>query len=176
MAGVFPTAGDPDLSSGVVAHLERLREEMAHQVIALQRMTNYKVGTTVSVGIVSGGTARNTVPDACEAFIDVRAMTRDEMDRLTAQILAIEPVLPGARLEVEGGFDRPPMERNDLMIATFNRAKDIAGKHKLTIREAGSGGASDGNYTAALSAAGIHVVKAPSDMGGMIEKVWRGRA
>jgi succinyl-CoA synthetase alpha subunit len=29
---------------------------------------------------------------------------------------------------------------------------------------------------AALEAAGIHVVKAPSDMGSMIEKVWRGRA
>jgi glutamate carboxypeptidase len=125
-------------------------EEMAHQVIALQRMTNYKVGTTVSAGIISGGTARNTVPDMCEVFIDVRAMTREEMDRLTKQILAIQPVLPGARLEVEGGFDRPPMERNETMIATFNRAKIIAKQYNLTVREAGSGGASDGNYTAAL--------------------------
>jgi len=125
-------------------------EEMAHQVIALQRLTNYKAGTTVSVGMVTGGTARNTVPDHCEAIVDVRAMTRAEMDRLTAEIMALGPVLPGASVEIEGGFDRPPMERNDTMIATFNRARDIAAKHGLTIREAGSGGASDGNYTAAL--------------------------
>jgi len=127
-------------------------EEMAHQVIALQRLTSYKVGTTVSVGIVSGGTARNTVPDTCEALVDVRAMTRAEMDRLTAEIMALGPVLPGAKVEIEGGFDRPPMERNEAMIATFTRAKEIAAKHGLTLREAGSGGASDGNYTAALGA------------------------
>ncbi len=125
-------------------------EEMAHQVIALQRMTDYKVGTTVSVGMIDGGTARNTVPDRCEALIDVRALTHAEMERLTAAITALQPTLPGARVEVEGGFDRPPMERNELMVATFNHAREIAAAYGMTVREAGSGGASDGNYTAAL--------------------------
>jgi glutamate carboxypeptidase len=125
-------------------------EEMAHQIIALQKLTDYDKGTTVSVGIISGGTARNTVPDRCEALVDVRAMARDEMERLTAAIKGLQPALPGARLEVEGGFDRPPMERNERMVATFARARDIAAAHGLTLREAGSGGASDGNYTAAL--------------------------
>ena len=125
-------------------------EEMAHQIIALQKLTDYEKGTTVSVGIISGGTARNTVPDRCEALVDVRAMARDEMERLTAAIMSLRPVLPRARVEVEGGFDRPPMERDARMIATFTRAREIAASHGLTLREAGSGGASDGNYTAAL--------------------------
>jgi glutamate carboxypeptidase len=125
-------------------------EEMAHQILGLQNLTDYDKGTTVSVGIISGGTARNTIPDRCEAMVDVRALSHDEMDRLTAAIKALPPVLPGARVEIEGGFDRPPMERDARMIATFAQAKDIAARHGLSLRESGSGGASDGNYTAAL--------------------------
>ncbi len=125
-------------------------EEMAHQILALQRMTRYQVGSTVSVGVISGGTARNTVPDRCEALVDARAVTPAEMERLTRLIRSLEPVLPGARVEVEGGFDRPPMERNRLMVETFERARAIAADYGLTLREAGSGGGSDGNYTAAL--------------------------
>jgi glutamate carboxypeptidase len=125
-------------------------EEMAHQIIALQRMTNYDLGTTVSVGVVQGGTRSNVIPDRCEALVDTRAMTVAEMERLTRQIKGLQPVLPGARVEVEGGFERPPMERNALMIQTFEQAKEIAARYGLTLRESGSGGGSDGNYTAAL--------------------------
>jgi glutamate carboxypeptidase len=125
-------------------------EEMAHQIIALQGMTNYELGTTVSVGVVQGGTRSNIIPDRCEALVDVRAMTIAEMERLTRQIKGLQPVLPGAQVEVEGGFERPPMERNALVLQTFERAKDIAARYGLTLRESGSGGGSDGNYTAAL--------------------------
>lgn len=125
-------------------------EEMAHQVLNLQRMTNYKVGTTVNVGVIRGGTRSNVVPDRCDAWVDVRSMTADEMARITRLIESIQPVLPGARVEVEGGFDRPPMERDDRMVRTFEQARAIAARHGLTLREAGTGGASDGNYTAAI--------------------------
>jgi glutamate carboxypeptidase len=125
-------------------------EEMAHQIVALQRLTDYKLGTTVSVGMVSGGTARNTVPDRCEALVDTRALTTAEMERLTAAIYALKPVLPGSQIEIEGGFDRPPMERDAQMIATFERAKAIGAKYGLALRESGTGGASDGNYTASI--------------------------
>jgi glutamate carboxypeptidase len=125
-------------------------EEMAHQILELQGMTDYQVGTTVSVGMVEGGTARNVVPQYCELAVDVRAMTLAEMERLTGQILALKPVMPGARVEVTGEFDRPPMERNALMRQTFGRAQEIAAGHGITLRESGSGGGSDGNFTAAL--------------------------
>ncbi|MCC6904909.1 MAG: M20 family metallopeptidase [Anaerolineae bacterium] len=124
-------------------------EEMAHQVIALQRMTDYKAGSTVSVNIVNGGTASNVVPDLCEVSIDARVITQAELERMTNQIMGLKPVLPGARLSVEGRFDRPPMERNELMIQTFEAARNIGTAYGLTLRESGTGGASDGNYTAA---------------------------
>jgi glutamate carboxypeptidase len=125
-------------------------EEMAHQVLALQRLTDYKRGSTVSVGMAAGGTARNTVPDQCEASIDCRALTVEEVERMTQAILGLKPVLPGAKVEVIGGFDRPPMERNEQMIRTFEQAKEIAGRYGVTLRESGTGGASDGNYTAGI--------------------------
>lgn len=125
-------------------------EEMAHHVLALQNMTDYEAGTTVNVGVISGGTRGNVVPDECEAHVDVRALTVDEMERVTAQVYGLKPVLPGARLEVEGGFDRPPMERDGRMIDTFEQARRIAARYGLELRESGTGGASDGNYTAAM--------------------------
>ncbi len=125
-------------------------EEMAHQILALQAMTDYATGKTVSVGMIEGGTARNTVPDRCTALIDARASTFEEMAYLEQAILGLQPVLPGSRLEIEGGFDRPPMERNEAMIKTFKRAQAVATRHGILLRESGSGGGSDGNYTAAL--------------------------
>jgi glutamate carboxypeptidase len=127
-------------------------EEMAHHVLALQAMTDYKAGTTVSVGVISGGTRSNVVPEFCEAQVDTRAMTLTEVNRLTEQIYGLEPVLPGAQVEVSGGFDRPPMERNALMIETFGRASAISARYGLTLRESGTGGGSDGNYTAGIGA------------------------
>lgn len=125
-------------------------EEMGHQILRLQSMTDYEAGTTVNVGIVKGGTRTNVVPDVCEAQIDVRAMTTGEMERLDEQIMALTPVLDDASINVEGGFDRPPMERNELMIQTFERAQTIAAKYGMTLKESGTGGGSDGNYTAAI--------------------------
>ncbi|MBN1427569.1 MAG: M20 family metallopeptidase [Anaerolineae bacterium] len=125
-------------------------QEMAHQILALQKLTDYTTGSTISVGMVSGGTARNTVPDHCRATVDVRAMTVTEIERMTSRIRSLKPVLPGARVEVSGKFDRPPMERNNRMLQTFMQAQEIAARHGIALKEAGSGGASDGNYTAAL--------------------------
>jgi glutamate carboxypeptidase len=125
-------------------------EEIAHQILALQAMTDYEVGTTVSVGIVEGGTRTNVVPEVCEVQVDARAMTMEEMERLTQRIEALQPVLPGAQIEVEGGFDRPPMERDAQMAATFARASEIAARYGLHLTESGTGGGSDGNYTAAI--------------------------
>jgi glutamate carboxypeptidase len=128
-------------------------EEMAHQILALQALTDYKVGRTVSVNLISGGTRTNVIPDSCEAIVDARALTHDAMDRLGADILSLKPVLKGARVEISGSFDRPPLERNALMVETFTRAQSIGEKYGLSLFEGISGGGSDGNFTAAVGAA-----------------------
>ena len=46
--------------------------EMAHQVLALEAMTDYERGITVSVGTIAGGTVTNTVPAHCRCVVDFR--------------------------------------------------------------------------------------------------------
>jgi len=67
-----------------------------------------------------------------------------------AAMLALEPILEGAEIKVKGGWNRPPMERNEQMIRTFQRAQGIAGDLGLSLSEGGSGGGSDANFVADL--------------------------
>jgi glutamate carboxypeptidase len=113
-------------------------------------MTDYAVGTTVNVGWVRGGTRTNIVPDRAEARVDVRVRTAAEGNRMVAAFDGLQPVVPGARLTVEGGLSRPPMEESPVTLETFRRAQEIAAALGLTLTAGGSGGASDGNFTAAM--------------------------
>ncbi|RME39976.1 MAG: M20 family peptidase [Thermoflexia bacterium] len=125
-------------------------EELAHQVLRLQRMTDYRVGTTVNVGWIQGGIRTNIVPDRAQIRVDVRACTAVEMARVDAAIRSLRPVLPGAQLEVEGGMSRPPMKASPVTLEPFRRAQEIAATLGLTLTADGTGGASDANFTAAL--------------------------
>ncbi|MCS7283119.1 MAG: M20 family metallopeptidase [Anaerolineae bacterium] len=125
-------------------------EELAHQVLRLQKMTDYLVGTTVNVGWIQGGTRTNIVPDRAQIRVDVRARTAAEMARIDAAIRGLRPVLPGARMEIEGGMSRPPMEESPVTLEPFRRAQEIGAMLGLTLTADGTGGASDANFTAAL--------------------------
>ena len=125
-------------------------EELAHQVLRLQGMTDYGTGTTVNVGRIEGGTRANIVPDRAQVRVDVRVKTMAEWERISAAIAALQPVLPGARLVVEGGMSRPPMEASPVTLEPFWRAQEIAAGLGLTLTADGTGGASDANFTAAL--------------------------
>ena len=125
-------------------------EELAHQTLRLQGMTDYGVGTTVNVGWVQGGTRTNVVPERARARVDVRVRTMAEGQRMVEEIEGLRPVLPGARLVVEGGMSRPPMEDSPVTREPFRRAQEIAAGLGLLVTADGSGGASDGNFTACL--------------------------
>lgn len=125
-------------------------EELAHQVLRLQAMTDYAVGTTVNVGWTQGGTRTNIVPDRAQIRVDLRVRTAAEGARMVAAIEALRPVLPGARLEIKGGLSRPPMEESPLTLEPFRRAQEIGAELGLHLTAEGTGGASDANFTAAL--------------------------
>jgi glutamate carboxypeptidase len=150
--------GDFDLTvRGRAAHAgadhERGRnaiEELAHHVLAIQKLTDYEKGTTVNVGVVAGGTRSNVVPDEARAKIDMRVMTPDEGERISEWMRSRVPVLEGTTLEVIGGINRPPMPRDATMVATFARARAIAAGLGLDLTEGGTGGGSDANFVAPL--------------------------
>jgi glutamate carboxypeptidase len=57
-------------------------EEMAHQVLAIQKMTDYSKGTTLNVGVIHGGTVSNVVPDEANIEVDVRILQPQEWGRI----------------------------------------------------------------------------------------------
>ena len=125
-------------------------EEMAHQIIKLHSLTNYETGTTVNVGVANGGSVRNQVAPFAEDLVDLRVTSLDEAKRAEEAILGLAPVLPGARVEVSGGLNRPPMERTDATAKLFEKAKGIAQVAGIALTETQVGGGPDGQFAAAV--------------------------
>lgn len=125
-------------------------EELAHQILAIQGFTDYKVGTTLSVGVVGGGTRSNVVPAQAWARIDMRVMNAGEAARVEAKMQGLKPHLTGATVKVSGGVNRPPMVRTPEIVALYTQAKAMAAEMGFELTETGTGGGSDGNFTAAL--------------------------
>jgi glutamate carboxypeptidase len=125
-------------------------EEMAHQILYLHSLTAYDKGTTVNVGIARGGNRVNVVAEQAEMTIDVRVPNMVEAERISSQIMSIQPHLEGISLKVEGSINRPPMERTDKTEKLFKLAESCAAELGFTLKEASVGGGSDGNFTAAL--------------------------
>ncbi len=129
-------------------------QELAHQVLALHALNDHAAGTTVNVGVVQGGTRPNVVAASARAEIDVRVSVLSAADGLDRAIRGLRPRLPGAKLTVEGGLNRPPMERLPSTGRLFERARDIAaGMGVPDLHEGSTGGGSDGNFTAAMGIA-----------------------
>ena len=124
--------------------------ELAHQTLRLAALNDYGRGTTVSVGLIRGGTADNVVPAEAEARVDVRFWTPEDGDRLEGAVRGLTPALAGARLEVGGGINRPPMPRSAGNVALYEHARALAAGLGFDLRDGGVGGGSDGNFTAAL--------------------------
>jgi glutamate carboxypeptidase len=121
--------------------------EFAQQALEINKLNDYKNGISVSVTMVNGGSAGNVIPQFTEAYIDTRMVTLRQLDQINASLAEIHPFIPGAKVAIKHSHMRPPMERNG---AAYEQCKAIGEALGLTIREDGSGGGSDGNYTAAL--------------------------
>ncbi|NLX11834.1 MAG: M20 family metallopeptidase [Chloroflexi bacterium] len=124
--------------------------EAAHQALYLHSLNDLPNGTSVSVTVIHGGIATNVIPAEAALEVDVRFLKAAEAERVDRAIQGLQPVLPGAQVIVSGGIDRGPMERDAQMIRAARQAQTIARGLGLDLAEDGSGGASDGNFTAAM--------------------------
>ena len=125
-------------------------EEMAHQVIAIQKLTDYSKQTTLNVGVIRGGTVSNVVPEEAAIRVDVRVMQPGEWERLEDEMKVLTPALDGTTIEVSGRLNRPPMPFDETMKATFDKAKAIAAEIGIELQAGGTGGSSDANFIAPL--------------------------
>jgi glutamate carboxypeptidase len=78
---------------------------------------------------------------------DVRVPTHDDAARLRAAIRSLEADTPGVRVEVQGGIERPPLERTAANRRLWQMAQERGAWLGLSLEEGRAGGASDGNFT-----------------------------
>jgi glutamate carboxypeptidase len=123
--------------------------ELAAQIARIERWNDLSRGVTVNADIIEGGSRTNVIADRAQATLDLRAWRLSDMRALEKRVHSLKPIHRGARLEIQGGFDRPPMERR-YSSALFMHAKSLAKQLGFSLGEAAAGGGSDGNFTAAL--------------------------
>lgn len=124
--------------------------ELAHQLETIRAFTELGRGLTVSPGVIRGGTRTNVVAAEAEAEVDVRIARAMDAARIDKKFRRLRVRDRGCVLEVEGGMNRPPMERSRATVALFERARKLAEGLGFCLDEAATGGGSDGNFTAAM--------------------------
>lgn len=124
--------------------------ELAQQVLAISRMNDPKRGITLNVGIVQGGTRVNVVAGEAAAELDLRFAHKDHGAEMLRRVRQLRPVNPRCKLAIEGGINRPPLERTQPVAALFRLARKLGRELGFTLREIAVGGGSDGNFTAGI--------------------------
>lgn len=126
-------------------------KEAARQIVYLESLTDYKIGTTINVGSIKGGGKLNVVPDFAKFGVNVRVSTKKEQKRIDQLIKNLSPYENGIKLKVSGGINRPPMNKSEATEELFEIAQDVAADLDLgELEQAYVGGGSDGNFTASL--------------------------
>jgi glutamate carboxypeptidase len=136
-AGINPSGGINAIS------------ELARQIPRIEKFARPQRGLTVNVDVIQGGTRVNVIPELAVARVDVRVPTARDREKIEKQMRALGPILPEAKLEISGGVNRPPLERK-MASALFEKACELGRQMGLELKEATTGGGSDGNFTAAL--------------------------
>ena len=124
--------------------------EISRQIEKIHKLNNLAKGTTVNVCTIRGGTTSNVIPAEAECEIDVRFTSMKEAERIENALRNLQPVDERVKLEIEGEINRPPMERTKAVVKLYEKAQNIAAEFDYELGETQVGGASDGNFVAAL--------------------------
>lgn len=127
-------------------------EEMAREIQFVHSLTDYEVGTTLNVGVCSGGTKGNVVPNLATFEVDCRYLIPSEGERIKNLISGYTATVPGTIREVKVDTGLPPMEQTEGNLRLFELAKKCGQELELSFSHKLVGGGSDGNK---LSAMGI---------------------
>jgi glutamate carboxypeptidase len=124
--------------------------ELSKQIPLVHALNDNEKGTTANVCQIKGGTASNVIPEYAECTIDVRFTSVSEAEKLETAIRSLQPTDTKISLEITGTVNRPPMERTENVINLYEKAKSLAETFGYQLGETQVGGASDGNFVAAL--------------------------
>jgi glutamate carboxypeptidase len=142
--GIASHAG-VDFEAGASAILE-----LARQIERIAAFTDLGKGLTVNPGVVRGGTRTNVVAGDAVVEVDIRIARMKDFAPLDKRFRGLKPVDRRCKITVEGGMNRPPLERTKAIAALFAHARELARELNVDLEESMTGGGSDGNFTAAL--------------------------
>ena len=132
---------------------------MARFIDQAQGLTDYARGSTVNVGLASGGSASNTVPAGAECSVDVRFADGPAATQLLEALRAVAQAAAasvGVEVVVSGGANRVPLDRSPASAALFHEYAACARAAGLGAAECGLvGGGSDANTVAAVGVPAI---------------------
>lgn len=124
--------------------------ELSRQIEKIHALNDFENGTSAMVCQITGGTASNVVPAEAECTIDVRFTQMREAEKVEDSIKNLSSFDERVRLELVGEINRPPLERNRQTLELYERARKNAESFGYQLGETQVGGASDGNFVAAL--------------------------
>jgi glutamate carboxypeptidase len=124
--------------------------EIAKQIEKIHGLGNSLEGTTLNVCTIAGGTTTNVIPEHAACSIDVRFTKTSEAKRIENELNDLRPFDARVRLELIGAINRLPLERSENVVKLYEKARLIAMSFDYELGETEVGGASDGNFVAAL--------------------------
>jgi glutamate carboxypeptidase len=124
--------------------------ELAKQIQKISGFVDMKRGLTVNPGVIRGGTRYNVVAAEAEVDVDVRIMQLKDAALVEKKFRSLKPFNKKCKLTITGGVNRPPMERSEKVLGLYRKAEALAKELGFKVTEKGTGGGSDGNFTAAL--------------------------
>lgn len=137
-------------------------------------------GTTVNIGLISGGSRVNVTAGHARLEMEARITNGGEAERVDAAMAALAPSDERIRIEVRGTWHRPVFERTPAVVELYRDAERVARLADIPIGETAVGGASDGNLIAALGVpvldglgpigSGAHARGEYASIAGMLER------
>ena len=143
--GIASHAGlDPERGASAIL-------ELARQTERLHSLNTPRCGAGFNVGVIRGGTRSNVVAAHAEMEVDVRFDASDDARWIEHLMDNLQSFDDRVQLSVTGGINRGPLERTKAVVKLFHHARDIAAQLGFELGECAVGGASDGNFAAALN-------------------------
>jgi glutamate carboxypeptidase len=144
-AGVEPEKGRSAILAGA-----RITER-------IQALNGRWPGVTANVGVFQSGTRPNVVPDLASLEIDIRGVTRTELEAAVEAVNAIasEPGVPDVTVEIEQMAGWLPMEKLERSGRLADHVIALAARLGFATMDVATGGASDANTTSGMGVPSI---------------------
>lgn len=112
---------------------------LAEIVTTLAAAGSRERGTTVNVGLISGGTGRNVTAGRATCGVDVRVTDPAEMGRIDDVFAALRASDPRVKVSATGEWNRPPDGQEPRLPAAVQGAPEGGGRLRLAGGRGGGG-------------------------------------